>query len=309
MAKKDPTLLLLPSGGGQAWSIKLSRSLIAGCLAAVVATVTLFVAGSVVLLHSAEKSLECANLAEENRLLKERLRDLEGSVDGLMASVERSAEFQRRASVLANMDEFVAEFRQMGIGGPVLTGNEPLTDYDPSTATLVVDLESRLDELKEQCRFQEENFDEILQRLDDQNELWACTPSICPVRDGWPSSGFGRRKDPFTDVPAMHLGLDFSAPRGSPIYATADGRVISAGWHKEFGRTVEIDHGNGIVTRYAHNDKLTVKRGQMVSRGQIIATVGRSGRATAPHVHYEVRIDGVPVNPWKYILNTDLVVN
>ena len=107
----------------------------------------------------------------------------------------------------------------------------------------------------------------------------------------------------------MHWGLDFSARRGAPIYATADGRVITAGWHRQFGRVIEINHGNGIVTKYAHNDKLKVKRGQRVERGQIIATVGRSGRATAPHVHYEVRVNGSPVNPWRYILSADAVVD
>ena len=88
-----------------------------------------------------------------------------------------------------------------------------------------------------------------------------------------------------------------------------NGKVLSAGWHHEYGRCVEIDHGNGVVTKYAHNDKLKVRRGQKVTRGQVIATVGRSGRATAPHVHYEVRINGAPVNPWKYILSSEVVVD
>jgi murein DD-endopeptidase MepM/ murein hydrolase activator NlpD len=299
----------MPSEGRQAWSLNVPKILIPALFVCALVFVGLVVGSAAVLLDSSAKSLECSRLADENEILKSRLQSMEGTIDGLMASVERNAEFQRRARILANIDDAVDEPRQMGIGGPVFAENDPLAEYDTRSATLVVDFEDRLAELEAQCGHQEQNFGEILNRLEEQKERWEHTPSITPVPNGWPSSGFGTREDPFTGIPRKHLGLDFSAPRGSLVYATADGTVLSAGWHHEYGRCIEIDHGNGIVTKYAHNDKLKVRRGQKVTRGQVIATVGRSGRATAPHVHYEVRINGAPVNPWKYILSSEVVVD
>ena len=309
MAKGDLTIMLIPSESEQAWSLHVPRALLLAGLAAVAFFVFILISGAAVTLGAAGKDLQCSLLARENRLLKERLRGMEGTVDELIKSVEQTADIERRARVLANLDDMGDDFRRMGTGGPVFAGNDPLAEHDLRVAALALDLEGRLKELEGQCGSQQESFAEILQCLEEQKDRWAHTPSIEPVTNGWPSSGFGERPDPFTDIPTMHEGMDFSAPIGTPVRATAAGVVISADWHMEFGRTVEIDHGDGIVTRYAHNDRLLVKRGQKVARGQIIATVGRSGRATAPHVHYEVRLNGGSVNPWRYIINADVVVD
>jgi hypothetical protein len=309
LAGKSLTLVVIPSEGKQVWRLRVPRVLLFAGAAAVVAFLAVLIGGSVLIFGGAEKSLQCSNLAKENVLLKERLQSLEGTIDALTASVEENGVLLGRARVMANIDGVEDEYKKMGIGGPVFPDSDPLAEYSPKTASLALDAESRLDELEAQCELQQANFTEVLSRLEDQQTKWLHTPSICPVPGSWTSSGFGKRDDPFTGIPAMHLGLDFSAPKGTPVHATADGVVISAGWQPEFGRTVEIDHGDGIVTRYAHNSKILVKRGQKVERGQIISAVGRSGRATAPHLHYEVRVNGSPVNPWRYILTADLVVD
>jgi murein DD-endopeptidase MepM/ murein hydrolase activator NlpD len=111
------------------------------------------------------------------------------------------------------------------------------------------------------------------------------------------------RPDPFTGRSTMHRGLDMSAWTGTPVYATADGRVRKAGRGGYLGLIVEIDHGNGIVTRYGHNSRLLVKAGQRVRRGDVIAEVGSTGRSTSPHCHYEVHVDGRHLNPLRYILD------
>lgn len=302
-------IVLIPSESEQAWSLQIPKIVLPAVALCALAIVVLLIGSAAVLMDSSGKSIACARLAEENEILRSRLENMEGTIGDLMGSVERSAEFQRRASILANIDDAVEVSKPMGIGGPVFAGDDPLAKYDAQTASLVLDFEDRLEELEEQCGIQEKNFGEILENLEDQKERWAHTPSITPVPNGWPSSGFGKRQDPFTGVPRRHLGLDFSAPKGSLVYATANGKVRAAGWNQQYGRYVEIDHGNGVITKYAHNEKLKVKRGQKVTRGQVIATVGRSGRATAPHVHYEVRVNGAPVNPWKYILSSEVVVD
>ncbi|MEJ2720662.1 MAG: M23 family metallopeptidase, partial [bacterium] len=135
------------------------------------------------------------------------------------------------------------------------------------------------------------------------------TPSIRPVPSGFVSSRFGRRMDPFTGRSSTHYGVDYSARLGTPIFATADGIVTFAGKWYQFGWTVEISHGEGFVTRYAHSSKILVKKGQRVKRGDVIARVGSSGRSTATHLHYEVIKDGKKKNPLAYVLSRREVVD
>ena len=115
------------------------------------------------------------------------------------------------------------------------------------------------------------------------------------------TSGFGVRVDPFVGRPAMHTGLDFRATAGNPVRTTANGKVISANWTGGYGRMVEVDHGNGLSTRYGHLSEIDVKVGQTVKAGQVIGEVGSTGRSTGPHLHYETRIDGEAVDPQKFL--------
>ncbi len=115
------------------------------------------------------------------------------------------------------------------------------------------------------------------------------------------TSGFGVRSDPFLGRPAMHTGLDFRAASGDPVRVTANGKVVSAGWSGGYGRMVEVDHGNGLSTRYGHLSEIGVKIGEQVKIGQVIGLVGSTGRSTGPHLHYETRIDGEAVDPQKFL--------
>ena len=114
-------------------------------------------------------------------------------------------------------------------------------------------------------------------------------------------SGFGARHDPFTGQAAMHYGLDMSAPMRTPVMATAPGTVVVAGWKSRYGRMVEIDHGNGLRTRYGHLYKINVRRGQKVDFREVVGLLGSSGRSTGPHVHYEVLVNGEPTDPNKFL--------
>jgi murein DD-endopeptidase MepM/ murein hydrolase activator NlpD len=125
-------------------------------------------------------------------------------------------------------------------------------------------------------------------------------PSLRPILSGWFSSNFGVRIDPFTGQRAFHDGIDFPAPVGTPVFAAASGTVVFAGVQPEYGKMVEIDHGNGLVSRYAHASKLLVKEGDLVVTGQRIANVGTTGRSTGPHLHFEVRLNGVAQNPARF---------
>jgi murein DD-endopeptidase MepM/ murein hydrolase activator NlpD len=159
-----------------------------------------------------------------------------------------------------------------------------------------------LHQLNTEARLEEVRQQELMHVIRSNQDLWAATPSIWPVQ-GWVSSPFGARTSPFTGKREFHKGLDISAPNGTPIYAPAKGNVIFTGRDGGYGLSMMIDHGSGIKTRYAHLHSIAIKRGQKVTRGELIAYVGSTGRSTGPHLHYEVRLNGVPVNPMRYVLN------
>jgi murein DD-endopeptidase MepM/ murein hydrolase activator NlpD len=126
-------------------------------------------------------------------------------------------------------------------------------------------------------------------------------PTLSPIIDGWFSSNFGYRIDPFSGMQTFHEGIDFPAEAGTPVVAAASGKVVEAGWHPQYGKILAIDHGNGLVSRYAHASQLFVGEGDLVVRGQRVATVGSTGRSTGPHLHFEVRLNGVPQNPARFL--------
>jgi murein DD-endopeptidase MepM/ murein hydrolase activator NlpD len=136
--------------------------------------------------------------------------------------------------------------------------------------------------------------------VEHQQALAAATPTLWPVL-GWISSGFGSRSDPFTEGHEFHPGLDLSADYGTPVHATADGIVESAGWDGDYGNAIMLKHGYGIATRYGHLSRMAVRAGQTVHRGDVIGYVGATGRATGPHLHYEVLLNGQTVNPLGFL--------
>ena len=163
-------------------------------------------------------------------------------------------------------------------------------------------LHAFIDQLATDARLEELRQQEIISFIDQKQEILARTPSIWPT-NGWLTSKFGYRRSPFTGQREFHKGLDISAPTGTPIYASAGGKVVKVERDHGYGKNIMVDHGNGVVTRYAHLSKYAVKKGEGVKRGQLIAYVGNTGRSTGPHLHYEVRVNGVPVNPLRYILD------
>jgi murein DD-endopeptidase MepM/ murein hydrolase activator NlpD len=126
-------------------------------------------------------------------------------------------------------------------------------------------------------------------------------PTLAPILDGWYSSNFGYRIDPFTGLQSFHEGIDFPADKGTPVVAAASGKVVEAGFQPQYGKIVAIDHGNGLVSRYAHASEVFVHEGDLVVRGQRVASVGSTGRSTGPHLHFEVRLNGVPQNPARFL--------
>ena len=162
-------------------------------------------------------------------------------------------------------------------------------------------LSIRIDRSVKDTQLTEQGVLALYDALSERQSLLNATPNIKPTR-GWFTSQFGYRLDPFTGKPQMHNGLDLAAAPGTPVYAPAHGVVSYVGYERGYGNLVSIDHGFGVVTRFAHNSQVFVEVGDKINRRQVIAAVGSTGRSSGPHLHYEVRVHGVPVDPMNYIL-------
>ncbi len=169
-------------------------------------------------------------------------------------------------------------------------------------------LRTSLERTKRSSESLAKDIEQVHEALHRTHENLDHVPSILPT-DGWLSAAYGRRRDPFTARSSFHWGVDIAAWPGTDVVATADGKVVFSGRNGGYGNQVKIDHGNGYMTSYAHNKKNLVKRGARVSRGEPIALLGSTGRSTSSHVHYEVHLDGKKVNPWRYLLPEDAIVD
>jgi len=172
-----------------------------------------------------------------------------------------------------------------------------------ANADMIIENAQKIDYLKRQLYIQSKSYDEIITLCKQNDERLQCIPAIQPVANKdlkYTASGYGRRIDPIYKTVKFHHGMDFSANTGTPVYATGNGTVTSSGWESGYGITIEIEHGFGYQTRYAHLSKTQVRRGQKVKRGEIIGLVGSTGKSTGPHLHYEVVNKGRKVNPVNY---------
>ncbi|MDR2173528.1 MAG: M23 family metallopeptidase [Burkholderiales bacterium] len=174
----------------------------------------------------------------------------------------------------------------------------------PTRSFNAAELGTLIDGLTQEITVQSDRLNILEGLLVEDSANRRFLPSLLPVDTSWRSSDYGYRIDPFTGMRAFHEGIDFSALPGTPVVAAASGKVINAETHSQYGKLVEIDHGNGLVTRYAHNSELLVNKGDLVVRGQAVATVGSTGRSTGPHLHFEVRLNGVTQNPARFLKTT-----
>ncbi len=235
-----------------------------------------------------QQRLQIQSFANEINALKEKLVGLD--------------QFEEKIRVIANLAPSQADDNLFGVGGAAPEDLDPQLELTQRHEGLMREMHQQVDELNTASQRQEKSFGGLLDKLEGQRSLLASTPAIRPV-DGWMTSRFGHRVSPFTGRKEFHKGLDIANRKGTAILATANGIVSYAGKKGPMGNVLVIDHGHGMITRYAHLSETLKKQGEKVKRGDIIAQMGNSGRSTGPHLHYEVHLNGVPVNPATYILN------
>jgi hypothetical protein len=243
---------------------------------------------------SAELVRQKGQIEDTKRVLQEKVNALAMRVGQMNANVIRLDALGKRLTRMANLDDGEFDFGHP----PAMGGAESGADGQPAQ---IPDLTAMVDELQSQLSSREQQLS-VLENMILTRELnKQVYPEGRPVQEGWISSYFGRRADPFTGYSAVHKGLDFAGPEGTKVTAVAAGLVIYSGERSGYGQMVEINHGNGLSTRYCHNEQLLVKQGDMVRKGQDLALMGSTGRSTGPHLHFEVLKNGVQVDPLRFV--------
>lgn len=296
--------------------------------------ILVFAAGMVDYFGLLLQSLENKRLRTENTQLIKQFQVVESKVSSLENSLERVKTFTTKLKLITNID---AEDRVTKLSmGPKPAPGQQVEEYEPMEQRPSSESLARQDEVFEQPQTFNENKGEVAEQpapskdyaslvvridkavretqlkeqsvidlwesLSERQSLINATPNIKPAR-GWLTSRFGYRMSPFSGKASMHAGLDIAAAPGSPIYAPADGVVSFAGYDQGYGKLVSIDHGYGVSTRFGHTSQIYVQVGQKISKWDVIAAVGNTGRSTGPHLHYEVRINGTPVDPINFVLD------
>ncbi len=282
--------------------------------------------GVVLMLGSLPRSSACDSLLEENLSLKSRLQDIDRRLSEGEEQLRRLRLYEGQLDDLEkkgfpgygpvdpddagewglelgdgiadlDIDPVTGEF---GVPMHELDGMELEPAQLNATDAWALDVQGRAERLLELARLIEPDIGVLVETAEDQRARRSAFPSIWPVK-GIYTSGFGYRRSPFTKVWKFHSGIDVSAPRGTKIRAGASGLIITAEYTGGYGKLIEIDHGYGVVTRYAHNSQMFARKGDIVQQGQVISTVGTTGHSTGPHLHFEVMVDGEKVNPLAYL--------
>lgn len=333
MERKKITLFIVTNGAGQTRKVVLSAAWLKGLFFMTSVLLVAFVAGVVDYGGLLVQAVENKRLRADNAQLLRQFQVVEGKLSALENSLERVRTFTTKLKLITNIE---GEDRSLKLAmGANPAPNEPVEEMDqpmeqrppldelekqdasllgarepdPARGELALEtgkdyqtLAIRIDRAIRESQLREQSVLDLWETLSERQSLLASTPNIRPAR-GWFTSRFGYRISPFTGRPALHAGLDIAAAPGSPVYATGDGIVTFAGYDEGYGKLVTIDHGYGVTTRFGHCAQIYVQVGQKVSRYDVIASVGNTGRSTGPHLHYEVRVNGVPRNPALYILD------
>lgn len=311
MRRKEYSFLVFNHTGSpiKRWSVSNKLLLtVVGSTAALIVVLAFFIADYVSLRIDAGTSVQLSSrITQQDDLIdhqRNQIKNFAFQINDLKNQLNDLNDFEKKMRILANIDNPEDDTEGVfGIGGSMPEDLDPTIEIKERQTALIQEMHEHVQHLDQVAVTQEERFKVLYEHMAEQRNMLACTPTIRPVEDGYISSSFGYRTSPFTERREFHKGLDIATNIGTQIVATADGTVSFSGKNGNMGNMITIDHGYGFTTRYGHCKKLLKKKGEKVKRGDVIALVGNSGRSTGPHVHYEVKLNGVQVNPSRYILN------
>ncbi len=312
MHDKRFKLIYFSTGGSEVREFSLDLKKAALLLSSVLFFCFLLLFGVLSLFTRYFHNAYISSLKKSNSQLQTMLADMEKKVKKIEGSVETIRKTDQKLRTYLEMPDSSVDERKLGRGG---LDQQSFASYNINTADVNIINAARvsklLDELDKRLEFAQKSRNEIAEQAKENDEMWRHIPSINPVTaiDGRLTDRFGWRIHPLTRLKQFHEGLDISAPRRTKVIAPADGEVevvvVKYAPNQSYGKQVIINHGYGFRTVYAHLNDIFVKEGEKVRRGQVIGTVGDTGRATGPHLHYEVHKDGIAQNPENFILVTD----
>ncbi len=303
------TFILLSGNGSRIRQFSSSKWALALSLLVVITTVAgvgLLVQDYLRLKQTASLTVELQSaIASRDAEIVHHQKQIEcfaNEINGLKNKILALNDFENKIRVIANLEKPADEGNIFGVGGSIPEDLNPSAQFKADQNQLLREMHDQVAEIEAASMVQSDGFTSLLDKLEQQKNLLAHTPSIRPC-DGWVSSRFGYRVSPFTGRREFHGAFDIANREGTPIVAPANGVVTYAGKKRLLGNYLVIDHGYGLVTSYGHLAKMNVKRGEKIKRGEIVAQMGNTGRSTGPHLHYIVKLNGVPVNPERYIID------
>lgn len=251
------------------------------------------------------KEADAAELRHKASQADVQLYAFEDKIRLLEQEMSKLRQFNRKLRVMTEQAPITGPTANTGMGGSAGEATNPRSALKGNTSKLVREMHKDLDRLLAEASVHELSQHQIGRALEDSRSIMASTPVDWPCK-GPVTSYFGYRKNPFGGARSeFHRGLDIAGPTGTPITAPADGEVVSVEWNSGYGLILVLNHGYGVVTRYAHLSEAFVEAGMKVKKGQKVCAMGSSGRVTGPHLHYEVIVNGIPVNPMRYIAQKD----
>ncbi len=298
--KEKWTVLLLPSGSAQARQVQASPR----AVLLVIGAIVFAVAATIFVVDGGPERIQARDLARKNQVMAEELAGIRQQVASLEGEVEALAEQNAQARSLAGLASIDAEVLQAGVGGPgtITPRSHPLWGLDSLYSQDAFATSFDLTALQRRVQLLGTSLTEAADSLNSHQDWLESLPSILPAR-GYVSSGYSTsRVHPIHHMPLPHEGIDIATAQGTPIIATAKGTVSSTRRRDGYGLTVIIEHGFGYETLYGHASQILVRAGQEVERGEVIALVGRTGITTGANVHYEVRQNGRPTNPLRFVV-------
>ncbi|HEY0838700.1 MAG TPA: M23 family metallopeptidase [Vulgatibacter sp.] len=296
MSKRFFTVMVVPDRDSRTRKFRVGHRAIYGAAAGAGVVVLALVGAGLHFARVVDHADQNRLLRDENNQLRAQIRLVQEKVAHIDETLDRVERFDQRLRSLTALNDTERNLAIGPLDAPERGGaGEPLGGHDVGL------LDEKLDSLVDEAVRSERSLAELQRYFEDQKSLLASTPSIWPAR-GWVTSDFGTRLDPYTAHSVMHKGLDIANRDGSPVFAPADGVIVFAGTEGGYGKLLVVDHGYGVKTRFGHLSEVTAKVGQKVKRGEQIAAMGNTGRSTGPHLHYEVRVNGIPENPRKFIL-------
>lgn len=268
-----------------------------------ISVVAIFIIGT---FSNYQNDLKLKSLEKFNTSLKKQLEDMKTKVAIVQSEMEKLEDVDDEVRTINELEKIDKDTRGVGVGGTAYNYSDELANIPSATRFDISNTRTVIDQLERRIQLLVESKGEIDARVHANKQTLKHTPSIRPVQGGRITGDFGMRLDPFIDLIKPHYGIDIAAEKGTPVFASAAGVVcdLKNDYRRNsgYGNEVLIDHGNGLQTRYAHLSTILVKLGQKVDRWDKIGTVGKTGRATGPHLHYEVLVDTKPVDPVRYIL-------